>query len=999
MTDLEIIQDLELLLEVELEQMEILGSKNCYCLNSKQEVIAITLPSLAERHLKPVAMLLHELAQLTDLSLSVNQVTDVSALGAVRNLTELAWNGDPVSKLHGLNSLTQLKTLTLIGLNVSDLNALLALPWLTQLTVVLCDNLTDVSGMAELKQLTHLFMLLCNSLTDVSALSGLTQLTDLFLMQMKVSDVSALNGLKQLKMLGLSNMQVNDVSVLGSLKQLKSLVLSNTQVNDVSALGSLKQLESLDLRDTQVSDITPLQHLPLKKLNLQKTPISRLPPWIADLGLEIRWHESFGEGDFITFFDNPLEEPPPEVVKQGRKAVQSYFDQLATQTEDRLFEAKLLILGEGGAGKTSLARKLIDPQAPLPQEEETTRGIDVQRYSFPLQGDGFPTVPQRVLSTDRNFRLNLWDFGGQEIYKATHRFFLSRRALYVLVADSRNEDTDFNYWLNMVETFGGDSPLLIVLNEKQQRKRHLDTVAMRQRFPNIKEVLDVDLAEEDSSRLQRLRAAVRYYVTQLSHIGNPIPARWTDVRAALERDQRNTITLRDYLAICKANGIEQAADAQVLSHYFHDIGVFLHFQDDELLNNTIFFNANWATSAAYKLLDHPLLNQQAGRFTRADVQIIWHEEQYEFVRSELLRLMQRFILIYQIAGTEDYIMPQRLPLLQPTYSWSTANNLVLRYQYDLFMPKGIIAQFIVQMNRYIRDQQLVWRQGVVLEREASQAEIIEGYDYRTITIRVAGRERRDFMTILTEQFDAINGQYAKLQVDKLIPCNCAECRGREIPHFFQYQDLKRRMEKGRREVECEISYTMVNVRSLIDEVFNDTAQASAEWQHEVLKLATQHQARPVASVKRDKVFVSYSHKDRVWLAKVQTNLKVLENLGITVNLWDDSQIKPGMKWRAEIEQALASAKVAILLVSTDFLASDFIHNNELPPLLRAAAQNGLTILSIILKPCLYGLHTELAEYQSVNDPKEPLSALRENEQDEILVTLANRMVELIRTAG
>jgi hypothetical protein len=129
---------------------------------------------------------------------------------------------------------------------------------------------------------------------------------------------------------------------------------------------------------------------------------------------------------------------------------------------------------------------------------------------------------------------------------------------------------------------------------------------------------------------------------------------------------------------------------------------------------------------------------------------------------------------------------------------------------------------------------------------------------------------------------------------------------------------------------------------------------------------------------------------------VQTHLKVLKNLGISVNLWDDTQIQAGQKWRDEIEKALSGAKVAILLVSTDFLASDFISDVELPTLLKAAEKDGATILSLILKPCLYTMHQELNEFEAVNDPKkEPLSTLTESEQDKILVALSQRLVELI----
>lgn len=139
-----------------------------------------------------------------------------------------------------------------------------------------------------------------------------------------------------------------------------------------------------------------------------------------------------------------------------------------------------------------------------------------------------------------------------------------------------------------------------------------------------------------------------------------------------------------------------------------------------------------------------------------------------------------------------------------------------------------------------------------------------------------------------------------------------------------------------------------------------------------------------------RVFVSYSHADAKRLKRLQVHLKPLEQAGL-IEWWDDTKILPGMVWRDEIEKALAAAAIGVLLVSADFMASDFIVKNELPPLLAAAQDRGLTILSLIVGPSQFEHTPELSRFQAVNPPSQPLTGLSKAKQEKILVALANRI--------
>ena len=561
------------------------------------------------------------------------------------------------------------------------------------------------------------------------------------------------------------------------------------------SISELFNLTYLGLRINQLTtlpeSISKLSHL--TQLDLRGNQLTSLPESISKLSHLTQ----------LDLWGNPLETPPMEIARKGIEAIGEYFRQLEEEGKDYLYEAKLLIVGEPGAGKTTLAKTIQNPDYQLQENEKSTEGIDVSQYHF-------------VMPNEQDFRVNIWDFGGQEIYHATHQFFLTKRSLYVLVADTRKEDTDFYYWLKVIELLSDNSPLLIIKNEKQDRKREINERALRGQFTNLKETLATNLATKRG--FPEILTKIEHHISNLPLVGSTLPKTWTNVRETLEKESRNYISLEEYLRICQENGFTQHQDKLQLSGYLHDLGVCLHFQDDPILKHTVILKPEWGTDAVYKVLDNDTVKNNLGEFNSNNLADIWHEEKYNLMQDQLLRLMMKFKLCYKIPGRDDsYIAPQLLSENQPEYDWDETNNLILRYTYD-FMPKGIITQFIVVMHEDIDEQRYVWKSGVILHKDETKAEVIEYYNKREIKIRIAGKSKKDLLTIVNYELDKIHSSYKQLKYTQLIPCNCQNCKYSQDPHFYEFDILRKFKQDGQNEIQCQKSYKMVDVRRLIDDV-------------------------------------------------------------------------------------------------------------------------------------------------------------------------------------
>ena len=741
------------------------------------------------------------------------------------------------------------------------------------------------------------------------------------------------------------NQLSNLPSEIGQLQHLQSLSLSNNQLSSLPPeIGQLQHLQSLDLINNQLSSLPPEigQLKSLQLLSIRSNQLSSLPP-------EISWLQRLRSLDLRS---NPsLTDPPPEIVREGSKGILNYLRQQLEQGKHFIYEAKFLIIGEGGAGKTSLAKKIKDESYELDSDEASTDGIDVIRWGFDFQ-------------KDKSFRVNIWDFGGQEIYHATHQFFLTKRSLYVLVVDTREDNTNLYYWLNIVRLLSSDSPVFIVKNEKQDRTCRINERQLRSEFLSLREILITNL--KTNRGLSDIKATIQRHISALPHVGQTLPKKWVDVRKVLEDDSRNYIALSEYRQICEANNFRQRQDQLQLSDYLHDLGVCLHFQSDPLLKKILILKPEWGTTAVYKALDTKEIKENLGRFSRTQLDNIWREHQYADVQDELLQLMIKFKLCYQIPGTDnEYIAPQLLDDNQAEYIWDKSNNLLLRYQYD-FMPKGILTRLIVEMHEFIEAQTLVWKSGVVLTNGVARAEVIELYHRDEIHLRVSGARPKELRTVITHEIDKINNSFDRIRVQKLIPCKCSVCNDSEEPHFYHLDKLHERITNGKQTIECgKPPYEDILVRGLIDENSQPlsniqdlpqekwAATLGARGDNKILEL--QKESWPIQikpNIKIPKVFISYAHEDEPFKDKLDKMMAGMKRRGV-IETWQDRLIEPGDDWYESIQTAMNDTDMALLLVSSDFIDSSFINNEEVPKLLKRRESEGMRVIPIIVRPCLW----------------------------------------------
>ena len=570
------------------------------------------------------------------------------------------------------------------------------------------------------------------------------------------------------------------------------------------SLLKLKCLKRLSMKNTGLSEL-PKEINQLKNLQefaLTENNLRQLPPEILDLDLRLTVGSGALREKNITLKGNPLESPPFEIIQNGRNALEEYFRSLEGKKQ-ALNEVKVLLVGDGGAGKTSLVKRLIGDK--FNSNEPETHGINIRNWGTEANG--------------KKVKLNIWDFGGQEIMHATHQFFLSKRSLYILVLDGRRDEKT-EYWLKHIESFGGDSPILIVINKIDQNSAfEVNRKTLLDKYEGIKGFYRVSCAtgEGINTFVEGLRNALAY-VELLQTIW---ATNWFQVKTRLENETNDFINYGEYIEICKNENITDESSQKILVEFLNDLGVILHFRDYELLDTHV-LDPKWVTEAVYKIINSKelaknngvlilnLLDEILKKTKEADY--YYPPDRYKYI----IDLMKKFELCYEI-DIRMALIPDRLGIQEPEFIFDYKSSLRFVIEYD-FLPKSIMPRFIIKMHKNIKDN-LRWRTGVVIEDKnlESIAVIRSDDEEKKIDIYVNGSQKRDYFAIILYFFREINGGFEKLGFTEKVPMP-------DNPEVtISYSHLKLLDEKGFIAYIPDGSLREYNVKELLGEVQHDKA--------------------------------------------------------------------------------------------------------------------------------------------------------------------------------
>lgn len=678
-----------------------------------------------------------------------------SSIGNLKNIIKIGFSENPIEFIcPELSNLNTLEEISLVDTGLKNFPSSLLNLKNIKIIDLGKNRLTNIPNeISNLKNLTELYLGRNNFKEFPQEILEIKNLNYLYLGENPIKFIpSSIEKLYQLEHLYLNETLISKLpSEIGNLKNLKVLFCPYNEIGFLpSEIGNLEKLGALDLRYNKLTSLPPeIGNLKnLVTFGVAGNSIKVLPKEI----IKLTKLENFYTGG--NSFFNQL----PSEILEGRHPVEILNYLRMKEIENRnvspLNQAKILFLGQGAVGKTSLIRMLIDSTFNLYEQE--TKGIQIKSW--------------KQKNTD--IKINVWDFGGQEIMYATHQFFLTKRSLYILVWEARKGDkiNQIDYWLRIISTFGENSPIIIVMNKIDENNQELDRKGIIRKYPTNK-ISFVSTSCKTGIGISELRDLIIKEIEKLEHVKDLLFKNWLDVKDALEKltEEQNFIEYDYYEKICQEKGVNKI-EAKSLIKLLHDLGLVLNYSEDHRVNDTNILNPQWVTDSVYKILNSKQLFDNKGILDISKLPEILEPQIYPTNKYRfIIDLMKKFEMCYELDTIESkrILVPELLPFEEPEFDWDNKDNLILEYHYS-FLPENIISRFIVKVQNFIVK---CWKKGTLLDNKQNKALILSDTELNKITIKIDGKynTKRDFLSKIEFILDEINISIKNLDIKKMIP--------------------------------------------------------------------------------------------------------------------------------------------------------------------------------------------------------------------------------------
>jgi internalin A len=728
------------------------------------------------------------LTRLTSLNLARNNIGDDGAraiAASLTSLTSLHLSNNNIGADGARDIAASLTSLTSLGLgdnNIGADGAIAIAASLTRLTSLDLDsnNIGAHGARAIAASLTRLNSLNLDS-NNIGAggaraiAASLTSLTSLNLGSNKIGNdgagaiAASLTRLTSLR-LDSNNIGVNGArAIAASLTSLTSLHLdsNNIGVNGARAIAaSLTSLTSLHLASNRIGAAGARAILDVQS--------SRGGNLLRHLNLR-------NNGDLTGLLPKELLEA---IDGQAILAAYRRFTAAqAAQTLRPLNELKLLVVGNEAVGKTSLLRYVIEGKPRNPSEAKTPGIVQHEKI-----------LVQEWSPSDCPAQLNVWDFGGQEMMRGTHRFFLTERSLYLLVLEDRRQDDRSIYeWMKTIRNRGGDSPVIVVINKSDGGKQdlRLDEGGLKETYHNIVAFLRTscdpgEWAVESVRTLRRQIVSVIIGDQRLRHVLDGIPANWLQIkhRVSALASQRSVLTHADFVALCKYPGggnepIFDENEQRALLQLLHQLGTIvahgLERGASAARREVSLLDPNWLTGAVYRILEKASAVEQEGEFLRHKLAEWLDPAPYPPERHEfILDMMQDpdIGLCFRVPTPQEerYLVPEALPASRPFLGKRPDDLLRFRYRYN-YLPPSLIPRLIVESHRNVVPGRPRWRTGAVLFTRDCDVLVLADPDKRRIDLQADGPAalRRAALNVVLNDLEAVHALNPEAEPVALVP--------------------------------------------------------------------------------------------------------------------------------------------------------------------------------------------------------------------------------------